>query len=178
MVSARPDPGKGHDVFVEALARARCRVRGVLVGEPPKELARQVQAAGLAQGLALEGPSRDVADYYGALDVLIVPSTAEEALTLVTLEAASAGTPAFGSRLAGIPEAIADGVSGRLFEPGAARELADLIDRAARDPEQLAAMGRAAQRRWSERFKLDAMVRATLELYGAGEPGTRYTAIR
>ena len=38
-----------------------------------------------------------------------------ECMPLVVLEAASAGTPAFGSRLSGIPEAIADGVSGLLF---------------------------------------------------------------
>jgi glycosyltransferase involved in cell wall biosynthesis len=86
-------------------------------------------------------------------------------MPLVILEAASVGTPTLGSALAGIPEAIADGVEGRLFEPGVAAELAELIRWAARDRTRTAAMGRAAHRRWLASFQIDTMVDATLALY-------------
>ncbi|HEY7960551.1 MAG TPA: glycosyltransferase family 4 protein [Solirubrobacteraceae bacterium] len=173
MVSARPVPEKGYDVFVEALAEAGERVRGVLVGQAPEDLAARAHAAGVGDRLALEGPRRNVGDYHGAFDVLVVPSTAEECMPLVILEAASLGTPAFGSRLSGIPEAIADGASGRLFTPGAKAELAELLRAGTHERDRIAAMGQAAARRWSEQFEIDAMVGKTLRLYGELLPGLR-----
>jgi glycosyltransferase involved in cell wall biosynthesis len=168
MVSARPEAQKGYGVFLDALAAAGDGVRGVVVGQPPEDLVARVRAAGLQRRLTIEGPRSNVGDYYAAFDVLAVPSTIGECMPLVILEAASVGTPTFGSRLSGIPEAIADGIGGRLFAPGAAEELARLIGSAERDRGQIATMGCAARERWRSRFQLGTMVRATLELYGAG----------
>jgi glycosyltransferase involved in cell wall biosynthesis len=165
MVSARPVSAKGYAVFAEALANAGERVRGALVGSPPQELLAKVDSGQLPR-LTLEGPRENVGDYYAAFDLLVVPSTAEECMPLVILEAASVGTPTFGSRLAGIPEAITDGVEGALFEPGSAEELTELILAAERDREHTAAMGSAARERWLREFGLDTMLRATLALYG------------
>lgn len=165
MVAARPEAQKGYGVFVEALAAAGGHVRGVLVGPPPQELVAQVHAAGLQERFAIEGPRDNVGDYYAAFDVLVVPSTVAECMPLVILEAASVGTPTFGSRLGGIPEAIADRVSGRLFEPGDARALAALIKAADADRARTAGMGHAAAARWQRSFQLQTMVRATLALY-------------
>lgn len=184
MVSARPVPEKGYGVFLQALAAAGKRVRGVLVGPPPTGLSEQVRALGLEQRLAIEGPRERLGDYYAALDVLTVPSTAEECMPLVILEAASAGTPAFGSRLSGIPEAIVDGVTGRLFPPGAAAELAQLIGTAERNREQTVRMGHAAHERWRSEFRVESMVGSTMALYDDGGPcadgpsGSRKTASR
>jgi glycosyltransferase involved in cell wall biosynthesis len=171
MVSARPVAEKGYGVFLDALATAGDGVRGVLVGRPPDDLPERARAAGAQERLAIEGPRANMGDYYAACDVLAVPSTAEECMPLVILEAASVGTPAFGSRLSGIPEAIEEGIGGCLFEPGAGRELAELIRWAARDRARIVAMGRAARGRWRDRFQLETMVRATLALY-AGMLGT------
>jgi glycosyltransferase involved in cell wall biosynthesis len=165
MVSARPVPEKGYEVFLDALAAAGERVHGVLVGPAPENFAERAGAAGLQRRLALVGPRGDVGNYYAAFDVLIVPSTAEECMPLVILEAASLGTPTFGSRLAGVPEAIADGESGRVFEPGAARALARLMSAAERDRAQTAKLGEQAEARWRAEFQLETMVEATLELY-------------
>jgi len=165
MVCARPVAEKGHGVFLQALAGTGDNVRGAIVGTPPDDLAARAAAAGLRRRLAIEGPRESVGDYYAAFDVLVVPSTAGECMPLVILEAASVGTPTFGSALAGIPEAIADDVDGRLFEPGGAAELAELIRSAARDRLRTAAMGRAAHRRWLESFQIETMVDATLALY-------------
>jgi glycosyltransferase involved in cell wall biosynthesis len=168
MVSARPVAEKGYDVFVQALAATGDEVRGALVGPPPPDLVARANSAGLHGRLAIEGAQGNVGDYYAAFDVLVVPSTAEECMPLVILEAASVGTPAFGSRLSGIPEAIVDGADGRLFEPGDSAQLAQLIDAAERDRAATANIGRAAQERWRNRFGLDTMTRATLALYTQG----------
>jgi len=174
MVSARPVAAKGYGVLVEALACAGERVRGVLVGPPPQALVAGTDD-GLLARLVLEGPRRNVGDYYAAFDVLVVPSTAEECMPLVILEAASVGTPSFASRLSGIPEAITEGVEGALFEPGSAAQLAELIRSAERDRGRTAAMGSAARERWSRQFRLDTMVSRTLAVYG--ERASRRNAI-
>lgn len=163
MVCARADVEKGHGVFLEALAAAGENVRGVLVGEPPDDFSARVRAAGLQRRLAIEGPREGLGDYYAAFDVLVVPSIERECLPLVILEAASVATPTFASRLAGIPEAIADGVEGRLFEPGSSAQLAELIG--STSVRQLTAMGRAARRRWQTSFQIGAMADATLATY-------------
>ncbi|HEX3519230.1 MAG TPA: glycosyltransferase family 4 protein [Solirubrobacteraceae bacterium] len=165
MVSARPVPEKGYDVFLDSLAAAGERVHGVLVGPAPEGFAELADTAGLQERLTLEGPRENVGDYYAAFDVLVVPSTAEECMPLVILEAASLGTPTFGSRLAGIPEAIADGESGRVFESRAAGALAALMRAAERDRAQTSKLGEQAQARWQAGFQLEAMVEATIELY-------------
>jgi glycosyltransferase involved in cell wall biosynthesis len=171
MVSARPAAEKGYGVFLDALAATGERARGVVVGPTPEGFRSRVDSAGIGRRLTIEGARRNVGDYYAAFDILVVPSTGGECTPLVILEAASLGTATFGSRLSGIPEVVADGVSGRLFTPGAAEELAELIRSAQRDRAQLAAMGRAARERWLSRFQVDTMVRSTLALYGESPPG-------
>ncbi len=178
MVSARPVPEKGYGVFLDALAAARRPVRGVVVGPPPGDLAARARALGIERRLVIEGPRECLGDYYSAFDVLTVPSTAEECMPLVIIEAASVGTPSFGSRLSGVPEAIADGVNGRLFAPGAADELALLIDSAEQDRMKIISMGHAAHERWHAQFQVEAMVDSTLALYADDRPRTNVSGTR
>jgi glycosyltransferase involved in cell wall biosynthesis len=173
MVSARPVAEKGYGVFLAALAGAGDAVRGAIVGPPPQDLHASARAAGVCGRLAIEGPRKNLGDYYAAFDALVVPSTAGECMPLVILEAASVGTPTFGSSLAGIPEAIVDGVEGRLFAPGDAAELAALIRSAQQDRRRIATMGRAARQRWARSFQIETMVSSTLGLYGVGPADTR-----
>ena len=166
MVSATADPGKGHAVLAEAIAEADERVRAVVIGADPGEAFRAALASrGIADRVAIAGRVPEVGPYLHAIDALVVPSTEFESLPLVILEAMGAGRPVFGSRLAGIPEAIDDGVTGALFEPGDAAALSVLLGDAARDRAALAAKGRAGRLRWEERFSRAAMVAAVLALY-------------
>ena len=137
----------------------------MLVGRYPPDFEEQVAHAGLNGRLVLPGLRRNVGAYYHAFDLLIVPSTAEECMPLVILEAAASGTPTFGSRLSGIPEAIEDGRSGRIFAPGDDSALARLIDEAAKDRGVVAAMGHEARRRWRADFTADRMLAAHEALY-------------
>lgn len=166
MVSATADPGKGHAVLAEAIAESGERVRAVVIGADPGEAFRAALASrGIADRVAVAGRVPEVGPYLHAIDALVVPSTEFESLPLVILEAMGAGRPVFGSRLAGIPEAIDDGVTGGLFEPGDAAALAALLRVGACDRAALAAQGRAARLRWEERFSREAMVAAVLALY-------------
>lgn len=165
MVSARPVPEKGYDVFVEALAQVGRGIKAILVGPRPSDFLAKLSSLDLEGRVVWVGSRPNVSAFYVALDLLVVPSTAEECMPLVILEAASATTPTFGSRLSGIPEAIVDGVTGRLFEPGSADELARLIDEAASDRATVSEMGSAARRRWEQRFTVAEMLAQTERTY-------------
>jgi glycosyltransferase involved in cell wall biosynthesis len=155
MVSATADPGKGHTVLRDAIDQAGEGVRGVLVGADPGFAHPQITTAGRVPSV---GP------YVHAIDVLVVPSTAWESLPLVILEAMAAGKPVFGSRLAGIPEAIDDEVTGALFAPGDAAGLARLLAGAER--QELGRLGAAGRLAWERRFSPERMIEGVLGLYG------------
>jgi glycosyltransferase involved in cell wall biosynthesis len=168
MVSASADREKGHAVFLDAVAEAGEHVGAVVVGPYPGDsLPRQITRLELGDRVVVTGPvsPADVGQYLRAMDVLVVPSTAYESLPLVILEAMAAGKAVFASRLSGIPEAVVDGVTGRLFSPGSVGELAALLREAARNPEPLAEMGSAGHERWREKYTSGEMVTAVLALY-------------
>ncbi len=167
LVAATGEPHKGHVLLVEALARTE-GINAVVVGPHPGDsFVAEIERLGLTDRVTLVGPvaAGEVGPYLHAVDLLVVPSTAYESLPLVILEAMAAGKPVFASRLSGIPEAVGDGTTGRLFEPGAIGELAALLDDAGRDIAGLALMGAAGRERWIARFSTGAMVASMLTLY-------------
>jgi glycosyltransferase involved in cell wall biosynthesis len=166
MVSATGDREKGHGVFIEALARLNANVCAVIVGPHPGDsVLDRIASLGIRDRVTVEGPvpPASIGSYLRAVDVLVVPSTAFESLPLVVLEAMAARTPVFASRLSGIPEAVIDGKTGRLFTPGAVDELAVLLAGATKD--RLRLMGHDGHTRWRETFSSASMTMAMLELY-------------
>ena len=159
MVAATADPGKGHRVLLDAMHLMREPARAVIVGaDPGADFAAEAR-------ITLAGRVDSVGPYLRAIDVLVVPSTQWESLPLVILEAMAARKAVFGSRLAGIPEAIADGETGRLVPPGDAAALAAALDEAARDRLGLARLGEAGRVRWEKSHSPERMIDAALELY-------------
>jgi hypothetical protein len=75
----------------------------------------------------------ELARLYAAADLFVGPSV-EEAFGQVFIEAAACGTPSVGYPVGGVPEAIADGVSGRVADLVNPESLADAIDELYRDP--------------------------------------------
>ncbi|WP_084286619.1 glycosyltransferase family 4 protein [Halomonas halodenitrificans] len=68
-------------------------------------------------------------EFYSKVDVVVVPSTLNEALGMVVAEALAFGKPVIGARRGGIPEMIQDGENGLLFEPDVQGELAECLQR-------------------------------------------------
>jgi glycosyltransferase involved in cell wall biosynthesis len=122
-------------------------------------LKQQAQAQGLGRRVTFAGRVDDVADWLRASDVFAFPSVFE-ALGIALVEAAACGLPAVGARTGGIVDVIEDGVSGRLFEPGKARDLGAALARLADRPEERIHMGEQARRIAERRFDAgDAVVR-------------------
>jgi glycosyltransferase involved in cell wall biosynthesis len=126
---------------------------------------RRIAEGGLAAQVAQVGRVEAVGPYLHAIDVLVVPSVADESLPLVVLEAMAAGTPVVASDLSGIPEAVQDSVTGRLFRPGDAAALAAVLGELDADRDVLARLGASARSVWAERFSVTAMAAGCLALF-------------
>jgi D-inositol-3-phosphate glycosyltransferase len=167
----RIQPLKGPDVLLRAVAemvertpaaeRARFaeRLQVLVVGAPsgsgltqPEAMQKLSADLGLARIVRFipPMPPDQLADYYRAADLTIVPSHSES-FGLVALESQACGTPVVAAAVGGLPTAVADGVSGVLVqghEPALwARTICDLLA----DPVRLAIL-RAGARPHAEAF--------------------------
>jgi glycosyltransferase involved in cell wall biosynthesis len=100
------------------------------------------------------------------LDVFVLPSL-HEGLGVAALEAMACGLAVVASATGGLAQTVVDGLTGIHVTAGEARALADAVARLAAEPALRAAMGAAGRARVCEKYGMDAMARATLELYRA-----------
>ncbi len=163
---------KGHDVFLDALARlgkAGC-VRGYIIGGPIyetdasqfslHELRALAEARGLGDLIGFTGRVDDIPAAMRSLDIVVHASVEPEPFGLVIAEAMACGRPVVVSRAGGAVEIAQDGA---LFHtPGNAGELADGLSRLAGSSALRASLGeagrRAALRLFGRRRLSDALI--------------------
>lgn len=155
LFAGRIQPLKGVDVAVQTLAALRRPATLVVVGGPSgrdgQRESRHVRA--LVGDLGLDDrvrfvapqPHRDLADYYRAADVCLVPSRSES-FGLVAIEAAACGTPVVAASVGGLRTLVAHDRTGYLIEGRDPTEYADHVRRLLDDPALAARMGAAAAR--------------------------------
>lgn len=85
-----------------------------------------------------------MAKFYRSARCLVVPSKWFEMSPMVIAEAMAHGVPVIASRIGGLPELVEDGVTGLLFSPGDAEDLAAKIATLVQDPTLCRKLGRAA----------------------------------
>jgi glycosyltransferase involved in cell wall biosynthesis len=103
--------------------------------------------------IELHGPTyvdRDLAAVYRSATVSVVPSVFPEALGLTSLEAQASGVPVVVSDAGGLPETVAPGESGLVFENRRSDQLAGHIVELLLNQTRRRAMG-AAAREWAMR---------------------------
>ncbi|KIF02177.1 D-inositol 3-phosphate glycosyltransferase [Streptomyces sp. RSD-27] len=157
LYAGRIQPLKGPDVMVRAVAalleRAPHLRRRTLVpvvggnsGAGPRgeawELARELGVSDVLRHHP-PVPQEELALWYRAADVLMVPSRSES-FGLVALEAQACGTPVLASAVGGLPTAVRDGVTGVLVHGNDPAEYARRLLWFAEHPARAAVMGRAA----------------------------------
>lgn len=157
LYAGRIQPLKGPDVMVRAVAalleRAPHLRRRTLVpvvggnsGAGPRgeawELAGELGVSDVLRHHP-PVPQQELALWYRAADVLMVPSRSES-FGLVALEAQACGTPVLASAVGGLPTAVRDGVTGVLVHGNDPAEYARRLLWFAEHPAQAAVMGRAA----------------------------------
>jgi glycosyltransferase involved in cell wall biosynthesis len=77
----------------------------------------------------------------------------------------AAGAPTVATRVGGTPEAIVDGVTGLIVEPGDATALAAAVARLLNDPALARRLGDASRKAIVDGYSVEKMVRATESLY-------------
>lgn len=139
---------KGLDVLLQASKNVPDAAIKI-VGKGPLEA--MVQEAFPDSYLGFK-PSAEVERLLGGAQYLIVPSTCYETFGLVAIEAFACGTPVIASRHGGLGELINDGVTGLLFTPGDADELAEKISWANAHPGEMLEMGKRARAEYETKF--------------------------
>ncbi|HEX6738012.1 MAG TPA: glycosyltransferase [Vicinamibacteria bacterium] len=165
---------KDHPTLLAAAATVvaqRPEVRFVIVGDGEGGARATLEAR--ARALGLEGRClflgfRDDLDaLLPAFDVFCL-SSHMEGLGTSLLDAMAFARPVVATRAGGIPEAVEDGVTGRLVPVRDPAALAAGLLEALADPARAAAWGRAGRARYQERFTADRMVESSLAVYAEG----------
>ena len=157
---------KGHRVLFEALRTLpeRSRLRVICFGQGPLEDTLRSEAADLGDTVRFAGFRKDLGRWVGSLDLLVHPAWME-GLGISLLQASAAGVPIVACRAGGMPEAVADGVSGVLVDPGSSTQLAAAMRRLIDDPALRTRLGAQGRARIEREFSVDHMVEGNLAVY-------------
>ncbi|MFC6080210.1 D-inositol-3-phosphate glycosyltransferase [Sphaerisporangium aureirubrum] len=175
----RIQPLKAPDVLLKAAARMladdpalRSRLLVAFVGglsgnglARPSYLTDLAAALGIADvvRLAPPAPQHELADWYRAADVTVVPSY-NESFGLVALESQACGTPVAAASVGGLRTAVRDGVSGVLVDGHEPREWAAALRTLAERPAWRAMLG-AGAREHAAAFGWSATAARLLDVY-------------
>lgn len=143
---------------------ARWRLTIVGEGTCRKDLETQIARLGLADRVCLLGDRKDVPEILAECDVFALSSVAE-GIPLTLLEAMAAGLPIVATRVGGVGEVVADGVTGTLVEPGKPGVLARALRSYVEDASRRGQHGDAGRQRVEQRFSLSAMLAGYTSLY-------------
>ncbi len=164
-------PRKGVQHLIAAFAGLRLRAVAelVIVGEGPERprLERLAAELGVASSIrfASSRPLAEMARWYQACDVFVLPSSAE-GLSISLLEAMACARAVITTPPGeGGHDAVVDGETGLLVGFGDVDGLRAAIDRLLDDPDRAAAIGRAARRLVRDRFTWDRVARQTTDVY-------------
>jgi glycosyltransferase involved in cell wall biosynthesis len=163
-------PQKDPLLLVRAAARlleaGRLPGRVAIVGNGPieAEVRDEIDRLGVGSEIAWFPYRGAVGPYLAALDLFVL-SSAWEALPLSLLEAMSCGLPVVATAVGGTPEAVEDGLTGRVVPHGDEEALAEAVHALLADPTARELMGDASRTRYEQRFRLDRMVEDTAALY-------------
>jgi len=108
----------------------------------------------------------DLRSLYSMADVFILPTVMEvEGFGLAAAEAMACGTPVVASRIAAVPEVVQDRVTGLLFEPRNAVDLASKLDILLGNEEYRRKLARQAHQWVRDKFSWEPSAQQILDLY-------------
>jgi len=190
MFAGRIQPLKGPDVVLHAAADLlrSCpaladRLVVVFVGGPSgSEVGAPGRLDGLADRLDIAGsvrmeppcPQRELADWYRAASVVLVPSHSES-FGLVALEAQACGTPVVAAAVGGLRTAVRDGYSGVLVDGHDPAAWARVLEKLITSPRRLAQLSRGALAHASE-FGWPKTADRLIGVYAEAMDSVRYDA--
>lgn len=171
----RFDQQKGADLFCTALRELGDEAFGVLAGGSVLYDTHGLALPDNAESVGWVSPSRLEALLRTA-DVLVMPSR-WEGFGLTAAEAMRAGVPVLAARVGGLPEVVAHGETGLLFESG---DVAGIVAAVRQHScEEWRAMGQAGRARFEKLFTMERVHAQLCELYEfSTEPVPTVTCVR
>lgn len=149
---------KGVPILLKALSRLEQDVPGLhatLIGDGPEradleDQAKRLRLDGVVHFAGYKSQS-EVAEILTGADALVLPSFAE-GVPVTLMEAMASSLPVLTTRVGGISELVADGVSGYLVPPGNVDALTERLRDLLSDPELRARMGQAGRAKVTSEF--------------------------
>lgn len=157
-----------------SLVRQFPDVRYVIAGDGPlrRQLQGNVRRLGLSDAVVFTGavPSLELAALYDQAEIFVLTPTSGtggdvEGFGTVFLEANSHGKPVIASAIAGVNEAVADGISGLLVAPGDDRQLREAIARLLLQRSVAHRLGLQGQDRAFTQFRWDSRARQLQDIF-------------
>lgn len=158
---------------VEFLIKAARQIHGevVILGDGPERgylegLIKKYQL-GNVRILGYMSPKDQVnfRSFYSRADVYVAPSTWNEPLGLVILEAMAARTPVIVTRTGGVASLVKDGVNGYFVRPRNATQIAQRINELLENDTLREKMGERAHQTVTERFTWDKIAESFERIY-------------
>jgi glycosyltransferase involved in cell wall biosynthesis len=163
---------KGVFEMVEGLALARRQgvaAHLVIAGDGPAtaELRTAVDRLGLDRAVTFAGPTfgEDKVTLLAEADVLVFPTYHREGLPYALLEAMAAGVVPITTRVAAIPDVVADGVHGWFVQPRDPAAIAHALAVLDADRERLGRMSAACRARVAASYSIERLADDFTALY-------------
>ena len=142
----------------------------LIIGSGPekylREITKRIKDYKLEDKVFLLGPipNRDIPSFIRASDLVVYATREGEGIPRAILEAMACGKPAVATRVAGIPDAVINGLTGYLVEPRNPKELAEKILKLIKDDELLRKMGSNARKHIEKEFSYQVVVQSIARL--------------
>ena len=153
---------KGVAVLLDAMRQCDvpCLIAGAYDAQPdlPSKAPENVKFLGMLEKDQLKA-------LYGGLRCVVAPSIWYEGFPMAIVEAMAAGLPVVASRIGGIPEIVEHGVTGLLFEPGNAEDLANNLRRLLDNPELADQMGKAGREKVAREYSEERYYERLMSIY-------------
>lgn len=151
---------KGVDVLAQAARQTQVQIYVAGTGPEQRQL-EQISNVQLLGALSTDDVRRKMSDSLA----LVLPSVWYENFPRTLVEAFGCGLPVIASRLGALAELVEDGVTGLLFNPGDAEDLADKLQWAHAHPEQMRAMGEAARAKYEAFYTAEKNYQQLVAIY-------------
>ena len=162
--TGRVVPRKGYMEFIDTVSRLASdgnmkeKTKFVIVGDTPwffpknhlRELENHAEKLGVRDSFIFTGYRKDVRPYLKDFNLFVIPSNYPDPFPRSVIEAMAFSLPVVGFSVGGIAEAVEDGESGFLCNPGDFEKIGESISILTRDGEARSKMGLNARRRVME----------------------------
>lgn len=110
-------------------------------------------------------PNEQLPLYYGAADVVVLPSFPPESFGITLIEAMACGKPVVAHDIPGVRSVVRDGEDGLLARPGDADDLAEKMRILLNDPSLCREMGRRGRAKVEEKYAWPKIIPRLIRVY-------------